>query len=188
MLAEDLPPLKDIDFVQWVRVLQNLLENALLYAGEEKHPFVRARRHHRAPASRIWVEDEGPGHPGPTNREAVFEEVLPGTADEACKRPRAPALGLAIAREIVAIGPTAAPNSWLRTPAPHGAGTVIDASLRPRQEGGESEDGVTNSRKGLTRILLGVDDEEQIRRALKSGSMTSRGYALDVGQRPEMKP
>ena len=69
----DLPPC-DVDFVQLARVFQNLLENAMLYAG--------AGHCGSAPRTtndgvRLWVEDQGPGIPA-DEHEAVFEKFFRG--------------------------------------------------------------------------------------------------------------
>jgi two-component system, OmpR family, sensor histidine kinase KdpD len=96
----DLPqeaPVIDVDFGQWVRVVQNLLENALLYAGGEAPVTVGARETHRA--VRIWVEDEGPGV-AVDEHEAVFDKFYRGRGTGA-KAPSGTGLGLAITREIV---------------------------------------------------------------------------------------
>ena len=55
--------------------LQNLLENALLYAGEESP--IRLGAQTTARGIRIWVEDEGPGVPA-DEHEAVFEKFYRG--------------------------------------------------------------------------------------------------------------
>ncbi|MGD0998863.1 MAG: DUF4118 domain-containing protein, partial [Thermoleophilia bacterium] len=53
-VANDLPPV-EVDFAQWTRVMQNLLENALLYAGEGAAVRVGARS--TAEGLVLWVED-----------------------------------------------------------------------------------------------------------------------------------
>jgi len=95
-LPEELP-LIDVDFVQWVRVLQNLLENAFLYGGGEGPVMVGAEP--VAGGLRIWVEDRGPGIAG-DEHEAVFEKFYRGKHTQA-RAPSGTGLGLAIAREIV---------------------------------------------------------------------------------------
>ena len=96
-MRDDLPSL-DIDFVQWVRVFQNLLENAMLYAGEESPLRGRAPQT-GAHGLRIWVEDEGPGVPA-DEQEAVFEKFYRGRLT-GVQAPSGTGLGLAITREIV---------------------------------------------------------------------------------------
>jgi two-component system sensor histidine kinase KdpD len=126
VLAEDLPAL-DIDFVQWVRVLQNLLENALLYAGEDSPIRVGAQA--TARGIRVWVEDEGPGIPA-DEQEAVFEKFYRGRRTGA-QAPSGTGLGLAITREIVrAHGGTI----LVEDASPHGARVVIVLPAQPEDE------------------------------------------------------
>jgi len=89
-------PVVDVDFVQLTRVIQNLLENALLYA-DDSAVTIGARGWTQG--VRLWVEDQGPGVP-PDEHEAVFEKFYRGqrTGGHA---PSGTGLGLAIAREIV---------------------------------------------------------------------------------------
>jgi two-component system, OmpR family, sensor histidine kinase KdpD len=95
-IPDDLPTL-DVDFVQWTRVFQNLLENALLYAGGRGPVTVGAAT--TAGGVRLWVEDEGPGVPD-DEHEAVFEKFYRGRGSGA-QAPSGTGLGLAITREIV---------------------------------------------------------------------------------------
>jgi len=87
----------DVDFSQWARVVQKLLENAVLYAGKDSPVTIGARAWNEG--VRIWVEDRGPGIV-PEERDAVFEKFYRGhsTAGHA---PSGTGLGLAITREIV---------------------------------------------------------------------------------------
>jgi two-component system sensor histidine kinase KdpD len=95
LLSPDVPPLH-IDFEQWVRVLQGLVENALLYgAGGE----VRVGADLDRGEVTVWVEDDGPGVP-PEERAHVFEKFFRGKEARA-RVPAGTGLGLAIAREIV---------------------------------------------------------------------------------------
>jgi two-component system sensor histidine kinase KdpD len=96
----DLPettPVVDVDFSQWARVVQNLLENAVLYAGEDSPVTIGAREWNDG--VRIWVEDRGPGI-APEEREAVFEKFYRGHSTSG-HAPSGTGLGLAITREIV---------------------------------------------------------------------------------------
>ncbi len=96
----DLPqeaPVVNVDFAQWARVVQNLLENAVLYAGGDAAVTVGARETQRA--VRFWVEDEGPGV-ATDEHEAVFEKFYRGRGT-GTKVPSGTGLGLAITREIV---------------------------------------------------------------------------------------
>lgn len=115
-VPEDLAPVL-VDYGQWVRVMRNLLENALVYAGAESRVIAGARDSHLA--VRLWVEDEGPGIPA-DEREAVFDKFYRGGAGAAV--PSGTGLGLAITREIVrAHGGTV----HIEDVVPHGARFVI---------------------------------------------------------------
>lgn len=116
-LLDDLPPLW-VDFVQWVRVFQNLLENGMLYAGSSQ---LQVGAQATADGLRISVQDEGPGIPA-DEHEAVFEKFFRGLRTGQ-KAPSGTGLGLAITREIVrAHGGTVR----VENVAPHGARFVID--------------------------------------------------------------
>jgi two-component system sensor histidine kinase KdpD len=121
-LPDDLPPLR-VDFVQWVRVFQNLLENAMLYAGASR---TQVGAQATADGLRMWVQDEGPGIPA-EEHEAVFEKFFRGRRTGQ-KAPSGTGLGLAITREIVrAHGGTVR----IEDVAPHGARFVIDLPTAP---------------------------------------------------------
>jgi two-component system sensor histidine kinase KdpD len=116
-IPDDLEPVP-VDYGQWVRVMQNLLENAVLYSGAETRVTVGARETHLA--LRIWVEDEGPGVPA-DEREAVFDKFYRGRGAGAAA-PSGTGLGLAITREIVrAHGGTV----HVEDVTPHGARFVV---------------------------------------------------------------
>jgi two-component system, OmpR family, sensor histidine kinase KdpD len=96
----DLPeetPVVYVDFAQWTRVVQNLLENAVLYAGSGSKVTVGAFE--TPTATRLWVEDEGPGV-ARDEHEAVFDKFYRGRGMGE-KAPSGTGLGLAITREIV---------------------------------------------------------------------------------------
>ena len=93
----DTAPVVDVDFSQWARVVQNLLENAVLYAGEDTPVTIGARAWNEG--VRIWVEDQGPGI-APEERDAVFEKFYRGRGASG-HAPSGTGLGLAITREIV---------------------------------------------------------------------------------------
>lgn len=105
-------PVLLVDFAQWTRVLQSVLENALLYGGPDTFVTVGARATQRG--VRLWVEDEGPGIPT-DEHEAVFDKFYRGRGT-AATAPSGTGLGLAIAREIVRA---------------HG-GTIMVEDVRPR--------------------------------------------------------
>jgi len=120
-VAVDLPdptPVVDVDFSQWARVVQNLLENAVLYAGEDSPVTIGARAWNDG--VRIWVEDRGPGV-APEEREAVFEKFYRGHGASG-HAPSGTGLGLAITREIVRSHGGAI---RVEDAAPHGARFVI---------------------------------------------------------------
>jgi two-component system sensor histidine kinase KdpD len=89
-------PVVNVDFVQLTRALQNLLENALLYA-DESPVTIGARGWNQG--VRLWVEDQGPGVPA-DEHEAVFEKFYRGQRTGG-SAPSGTGLGLAISREIV---------------------------------------------------------------------------------------
>ena len=96
----DLPddtPVVDVDFSQWARVVQNLLENAVLYAGESTPVTIGGRAWNEG--ARIWVEDLGPGI-ARDEHDAVFEKFYRGHSTSG-HAPSGTGLGLAITREIV---------------------------------------------------------------------------------------
>ena len=107
----------DVDFVQFTRVIQNLLENALLYTDGEVAVGARGWND----GVRVWVEDQGPGIPA-DEHEAVFEKFFRGRKPAGRLGPSGTGLGLAIAREIVlGHGGTIAVDDVV----PHGARLVI---------------------------------------------------------------
>ena len=122
-LPDDLPTI-DVDFHQWTRVLQNLLENALCYSPENTP--VRVGAVETASQIRMWVEDEGPGIP-PEERERVFEKFYRGKTAAAV--PSGTGLGLAVTREIVRFH---GGKLWVEDVAPSGARFMISL---PRKVG-----------------------------------------------------
>ena len=98
MIAGDVPadlPLVQMDAVLIERVLANLLENAVKYAGPDARIIVAART--AEDQLEVSVEDNGPGIP-PGREEAIFEKFARGRAESAT--PGA-GLGIAICRAIV---------------------------------------------------------------------------------------
>jgi two-component system sensor histidine kinase KdpD len=125
----DETPIVDVDFVQWTRVIQNLLENAFLYAGEGA-VCIGARGWNDG--VRLWVEDHGPGIPA-SEHEAVFEKFYRGRGSGG-HAPSGTGLGLAIAREIVR---SHGGSIRVEDVSPSGARFVITLSSRsddPSQE------------------------------------------------------
>jgi two-component system sensor histidine kinase KdpD len=120
-MPEDLPAIR-VDFDQWVRVLEHLLGNALIYSGPGAPVRVGAEATDRE--VRMWVEDEGPGL-SPEERERVFDKfyrgksaaTVPGTG-----------IGLAITSEIIRFH---GGRIWPEEVRPHGARFVVTL---PREE------------------------------------------------------
>jgi two-component system sensor histidine kinase KdpD len=125
-------PVVDVDFVQLTRAIQNLLENALLYAGQGS-VTIGARGWNQG--VRLWVEDQGPGVP-PDEHEAVFAKFYRGqrTGGHA---PSGTGLGLAIAREIVR---SHGGTIRIEDVVPHGARFVITLPSDGGHEAGDKED------------------------------------------------
>jgi two-component system, OmpR family, sensor histidine kinase KdpD len=95
LISLDVPALL-IDFEQWTRVLQGLIENALLYGGPGE---VRVRAACDDAGLWVSVEDDGRGVPA-EDRDHVFDKFYRGGQARATV-PAGTGLGLAIAREIV---------------------------------------------------------------------------------------
>jgi two-component system sensor histidine kinase KdpD len=113
-LPDDLPPIQ-VDFQQWARVLQNLLENALAYSDGEVSVGASAD----SVDVRIWVEDRGPGI-AEQDRSKVFDKFYRGQAS--AKSPSGTGLGLAITKEIVR---SHGGRIWVTDAQPHGARFII---------------------------------------------------------------
>jgi len=126
-LPDDLPMIY-VDFQQWARVLENLLENALAYSPAPSPVRVGAAT--TESALNMWVEDEGPGIP-PEDRERIFEKFYRG--DSSSKMPSGTGLGLAVTREIVRFNNG---RVWVEDVIPHGARFVISL---PRQDEGAQQ-------------------------------------------------
>ena len=121
----------NVDFVQFTRVIQNLVENALLYTDGQVTVGARGWNE----GVRLWVEDQGPGIPG-DEHEAVFEKFFRGRRTGP-NVPSGTGLGLAIAREIV-LGHGG--TIGVADVVPHGARFVITLTAngepaRPEREG-----------------------------------------------------
>jgi len=124
-VAVDFPdesPVVNVDFSQWARVIQTLLENALLYSGADSPITIGVRGWNDG--ARLWVEDEGPGIPV-EEHEAVFDKFYRG-AGIAGSAPSGTGLGLAIAREIVR---SHGGTIGVEDVVPHGARIVIALPL-----------------------------------------------------------
>ena len=121
-LPDDLPMIR-VDFLQWTRVLQNLLENALAYSPEGSP--VRVGAACSETAVHMWVEDEGPGIK-PEDRERIFDKFYRG--ESGGRTPSGTGLGLAVTREIVRFH---GGRIWVEDVTPHGARFVV---ALPRQD------------------------------------------------------
>lgn len=115
-LPDDLPRIY-VDFQQWARVLENLLENALAYSPASSEVRIGASTTNSA--IHMWVEDDGPGIP-PEDREKIFEKFYRG--ESSTRMPAGTGLGLAVTREIVRFH---GGRVWVEDVAPHGARFVI---------------------------------------------------------------
>ncbi len=123
-VPEDLPTVY-VDFLQWARVWQNLLENALAYSPADAVVRVGATR--TDSEVRMWVEDSGPGI-APEDAERIFDKFYRGKA--AGRVPSGTGLGLAVTREIVR---SHGGRIWVEDVVPHGARMVISL---PKESGG----------------------------------------------------
>lgn len=115
-IPEDLP-MVNVDFVQWARVLQNLLENALGYSPDDS--AVRVGASFSQTEVKMWVEDEGPGITE-IDKHRIFEKFYRG--DNSTRVPSGTGLGLAVSREIVRFH---GGKIWVEDVVPHGARMVI---------------------------------------------------------------
>ena len=121
----------DVDIVQFARVIQNLLENALLYTGGPVTVGARGWNE----GVRLWVEDQGQGIPA-DEHEAVFEKFFRGRRSSQ-HAPSGTGLGLAITREIVR---THGGTITVDDVAPHGARFVITMTTSGEPERPEKEE------------------------------------------------
>jgi two-component system sensor histidine kinase KdpD len=122
----------DVDFVQFKRVVQNLLENAMLYT--DGAVTVGARGWNEG--VRLWVEDQGNGIPA-DEHEAVFEKFFRGRRSGQ-HAPSGTGLGLAITREIVR---SHAGTITVEDVVPHGARFVITLTAEGEQQRSDVEEG-----------------------------------------------
>jgi two-component system sensor histidine kinase KdpD len=120
-VPEELPVIR-VDFDQWVRVLEHLLGNALVYSGPDSP--VRVGAEATAREVRMWVEDEGPGL-SPEERQRVFDKFYRGKLAAAAP---GTGIGLAITSEIVRFH---GGRIWVEDVTPHGARFVV---ALPREE------------------------------------------------------
>lgn len=120
-VPDDLPPIC-VDFPQWTRAIQNLLENALIYSDPDQPVLIGASAD--SVDIRLWVEDRGPGVAS-EEKSKVFNKFYRGKAS--AKVPSGTGLGLAITWEIVRSHDG---KIWVTNVEPHGARFIISL---PRQ-------------------------------------------------------
>ena len=159
----DLPPLR-FDYVEIAQVLVNLIENAVKYTPAGTPIAVSARM---VPgAVEIAVHDDGPGIP-PESQRRLFEKFY--RARSGTSAPGS-GIGLSISKGLVeAHGGTISVES-----AP-GAGTTFRFTLPLVTETvGTQRDGNMSGER-----VLVIDDEPQIRRALRT-ALDAHGYAVEV--------
>ncbi|HEY3416742.1 MAG TPA: ATP-binding protein [Armatimonadota bacterium] len=94
-IPDDLPQIS-VDFQQWTRACQHVLENALTYAPPPSPVEIGAAA--AAGEMRIWIADSGPGIPL-AERERIFEQFYRGSTAQTVQG--GTGLGLAITAEIV---------------------------------------------------------------------------------------
>ncbi len=153
-VAEDLP-LVCCDFAQLARAFTNLVENALAYSPPDTAVVVGAEQ--RGEKLAVWVEDRGPGV-SDSEKASIFDKFYRGAASE--RRPAGTGLGLAITREIVR---THGATLRVEDAEPNGARFVVSLPLAACRTERER----VGAPEKTARVLV-VDDEEQIRRALRS--------------------
>lgn len=106
-----------VDFDQFLRLLQNLVENSLNYSESTAKVSIRAIE--RRNELLLTIEDQGPGIPE-EEKKKVFEKFYRGMSST--KGPVGTGLGLAIASEIVKYH---GGKIWIEDIAPHGTRMVI---------------------------------------------------------------
>jgi two-component system sensor histidine kinase KdpD len=115
-LPDDLPMIC-VDFMQWTRVLENLLRNALAYSPDGSP--VRVFASTMNDETRIWVEDSGPGIM-PEDRGRIFDKFYRGKTSAGIQS--GTGLGLAVTHEIIRFH---GGRIWVEDVVPHGARMVI---------------------------------------------------------------
>ena len=135
----DLPPVF-VDYVQISRVFQNLLENAVLYSGDDGSIVVGASI--KGDKLRVWVEDHGRGIHG-EDKDRVFEKFY-RSKEAGVAMPSGTGLGLAIAREILLAH---AGRITVEDVRPHGARFVVE--LTAVSEDSDTGAGASRSPEGL---------------------------------------
>lgn len=106
-----------VDFAQMVRAMTNLLENALVYSGDEP---VLVTVEDAKSGVEVRVSDSGPGV-SDADKPHVFDKFFRGDASKSS--PAGTGLGLAIAREIIV---SHGGSIRVEDVEPHGASFVVD--------------------------------------------------------------
>jgi two-component system sensor histidine kinase KdpD len=115
-MAEGLPTVR-VDFTQWARALQNVIENALAYSPAGTPVTIGSKS--LSGDVIVWIEDRGPGVPD-AEKQKVFEKFYRGSMSE--RVASGTGLGLAIAREIVRAHKG---RIWVEDAEPQGARFVV---------------------------------------------------------------
>lgn len=119
-IPENLPLIK-VDFQQYVRAIQNVLENALSYS--EQNSVVTIKAATKKEEIKIIIEDTGPGIL-PEEKNRIFDKFYRGRSS--AKVPSGTGLGLAITQEIVRFH---GGKIWAEDVTPHGARFIITLPL-----------------------------------------------------------
>lgn len=123
-LAENLPAIY-VDYMQWVRVMQNLIENALIYSPIDSIVTVSAKKSDDNII--ISVQDNGPGIID-EDKNFIFDKFYRGKA--ASKVPSGTGLGLAITKELVKFH---SGKIWIEDVKPHGTRILISLPIKENQ-------------------------------------------------------
>ena len=115
-------PLINVDYLQWISVFQNLIENALTYGYPDSIIKISASR--LPDETKMWVEDNGPGIPE-EEHEKIFTKFYRGKSSKSVTS--GTGLGLAIVKEIVRFH---GGEIWVEDVIPHGARFVITLPLK----------------------------------------------------------
>jgi len=114
-------PLINVDFQQYARAIQNVLENALSYSGQNSIVTLKAAADKKE--FKIIIEDTGPGIL-PDEKKRIFEKFYRGKSS--VKVPSGTGLGLAITQEIVRFH---GGKIWAEDVTPRGARFIITLPL-----------------------------------------------------------
>lgn len=122
-IPDNLPLIK-VDFQQYVRAIQNVLENALLYSEPDSIITIKIVTDKKE--IKIIIEDTGPGILT-EEKNHIFDKFYRGGSS--AKVPSGTGLGLAITQEIVRFH---AGKIWVEDVTPHGARFIITLPLEEK--------------------------------------------------------